>query len=65
VPQSVTESVVKLHADNPSVTDYQVVGGRGHSLTIDSGWREVATITLDWIARQEAALATAAPSGRA
>ncbi len=53
VPQSVTEAVVQLYADNPSTTDYQVVQGRGHSLTIDSGWRDVAALALDWIARQE------------
>jgi pimeloyl-ACP methyl ester carboxylesterase len=62
VPQSVTEAVMKLYADNPSVTDYQVVEGRGHSLTIDSGWRDVATTALDWIDRQEAGLLAGAPS---
>ena len=25
--------------------------GRGHSLTIDSGWQEVAQVCLDFIAR--------------
>jgi pimeloyl-ACP methyl ester carboxylesterase len=60
VPRSVTEAVVKLYADGPSSTDYEVVEGRGHSLTIDSGWRDVADVTLGWIARQEAGLATAA-----
>lgn len=55
VPQSVTEAVVKLYADNPSVTDYQRVPGRGHSLTIDSGWRDVADLTLRWIGSQEEA----------
>lgn len=54
VPQSVTEAVFKLYADNPSVTDYRVVEGRAHSLTIDSGWRGVAAVALEWIARQEA-----------
>src|SRR3954453_286428 len=65
VPQSVTEAVVKLYADNPSVTDYQVVDGRGHSLTIDSGWGDVADVALSWIARQEADFAASAPSGQA
>ena len=60
VPQSVTEAVVRLYADNASVTDYRVIDGRGHSLTIDSGWRDVAEVTLSWIARQEADLVTAA-----
>jgi pimeloyl-ACP methyl ester carboxylesterase len=65
VPQAVTEAVVKLYADNPSVTDYQQVDGRGHSLTIDSGWRDVAEMALSWIIRQEADLVASAPSGQA
>ena len=65
VPQSVTEAVVKLYADNPSTTDYQLLEGRGHSLTIDSRWLEVAEATLSWIAEQESALATAAPAAPA
>jgi pimeloyl-ACP methyl ester carboxylesterase len=62
VPLSVTEAVVRLYADNPSVTDYQQIDGRGHSLTMDSGWRDVADIALRWIASQESALGTAAPA---
>jgi pimeloyl-ACP methyl ester carboxylesterase len=65
VPQSVTDAVAKLYADNPSVTDYEQVDGRGHSLTIDSRWRDVADTTLSWIARQEADLVAPAPSGQA
>ncbi len=49
VPQSVTDAVHKLYADNPSTTDYHTFEGRGHSLTIDAGWTEVAAVTLDWI----------------
>ena len=60
VPRSVTEAVFKLYADNPSVTDYREVDGRGHSLTIDGGWRDVAELTLAWIAEQEPALLSAA-----
>ena len=52
VPQSVTEAVFKLYADNPSITDYKQIDGRGHSLTIDAGWRDVAAVTLEWIAQQ-------------
>jgi pimeloyl-ACP methyl ester carboxylesterase len=65
VPRSVTEAVVELYADNPSTTDYQVVEGRGHSLTIDAGWRDVAETTLGWIAGQESALAPRQPAGQA
>ncbi|GAA3558853.1 alpha/beta fold hydrolase [Microlunatus spumicola] len=62
VPRSVTEAVVKLYADNPSTTDYEVVEGRGHSLTIDAGWRDVAETTLGWIARQETGALAPAPA---
>jgi hypothetical protein len=31
------------------VTDYQEFPDRGHSLPIDSGWREVADATLTWL----------------
>ncbi len=53
VPQKVTEAVFKLYADNPSHTDYHRLDGRGHSLTMDSGWRDVADVALNWIARVE------------
>ena len=55
-PQSVTEAVFKLYAHNPSITDYKQLDGRGHSLTIDAGWQEVAAVTLEWIASQEPAM---------
>jgi pimeloyl-ACP methyl ester carboxylesterase len=60
VPRSVTEAVFRLYADNPSLTEYTELDGRGHSLTIDAGWRDVAELTLDWIAAQEPALVSAA-----
>lgn len=44
-----TSAVVKLYAGGPSVTDFKEFEGRGHSLTLDSGWRDVATASLDWI----------------
>ncbi|UUT34323.1 hypothetical protein [Microbacterium elymi] len=56
VPLKVTEAVVKLYADNPSRTDFVKVEGRGHSLTMDAGWRDVARLALDWIAEREPAL---------
>lgn len=55
VPRSVTEAVFRLYADNPSITDYRELEGRGHSLTIDSGWRDVADLTLDWLAERVSA----------
>ena len=57
VPESVTKAVFKLYADNPSSTEYHRFDGRGHSLTIDAGWPDVATVTLDWIAAHQPAIA--------
>ena len=34
-----------------STTEFHEMRGRGHSLTIDSGWQEVAQVCLDFIAR--------------
>ena len=36
-------------AGGTAVTDLQQFQGRGHSLTIDSGWKEVADATLKWL----------------
>ncbi|KAA9104992.1 alpha/beta fold hydrolase [Microbacterium rhizomatis] len=57
VPLKVTEAVVKLYADNPSRTDFVKVEGRGHSLTMDAGWPDVAAIALDWVGERAAELA--------
>ena len=37
--------------NNASVTEFVEVPGRGHSITIDSGWRPVAQLCLDFVAR--------------
>lgn len=53
VPASVTRAVKKLYADGtPSLTDYHEYDGRGHSLTIDSGWAEIAHDVLAWLEAQ-------------
>ena len=50
VPRAVTRAVAKLYADNTaSVTDYREYEGKGHSLTIDRGWVDVATDVLAWL----------------
>jgi hypothetical protein len=35
-----------------AVTDLTELPDRAHSLTIDSGWRDVADTTLTWLAKQ-------------
>ena len=49
VPESVSRAAYKLYRAAPSVTDYQVFPDRGHSLTVDSGWKEVANASLTWL----------------
>ena len=54
VPKSVTLEVAKMYEKSPdSVTEYHEFHGRGHSLTIDSGWRDVADVALAWLASQQ------------
>ncbi|HTH71731.1 MAG TPA: alpha/beta hydrolase [Candidatus Pristimantibacillus sp.] len=54
VPASVVRAQHKLYEKSSAVTDIQEFPDRGHSITIDSGWREVADATLDWIKRVSA-----------
>ncbi len=51
VPLAVVKAEYKLQQHNPGVTEFHEIPGRGHSLTIDHGWREVAEIALDFIAQ--------------
>ena len=49
VPVSVTRATLKQYRHSPAVTDLVEFPDRGHSLTIDSGWREVADSALTWL----------------
>jgi len=51
VPPAISHATVKLYRRSSAVTDFQQFAGRGHSLTIDNGWREVADAVLDWLRR--------------
>jgi pimeloyl-ACP methyl ester carboxylesterase len=50
VPLEVTKEVFGMYSTGPADTDFHVFEGRGHSLTIDGGWKDVAYVTLDWFA---------------
>jgi pimeloyl-ACP methyl ester carboxylesterase len=50
VPLKVTKEVVALYAKGPSETDFHEFEGKGHSLTIDNGWKDVADVALQWLA---------------
>jgi pimeloyl-ACP methyl ester carboxylesterase len=51
VPPAIAKASFKKERKNDGVTEYVEIPGRGHALTIDSGWRDVAQITLDFCRR--------------
>jgi pimeloyl-ACP methyl ester carboxylesterase len=51
VPWAIAHAAYKRQKQNPSVTEIARIPNRGHSLTIDSGWREVAQTALDFVKR--------------
>ncbi|MGA5506985.1 alpha/beta hydrolase [Streptomyces umbrinus] len=51
VPWALTNAAYKKQARNEAVTEIVEIPGRGHALTIDSGWREVADTALQFIQR--------------
>ncbi|WP_027345024.1 alpha/beta hydrolase [Hamadaea tsunoensis] len=53
VPEAITKATAKLYRDSAAVTDLIEFPDRGHSLTIDSGWRAVAEASLEWLDKQQ------------
>ncbi len=51
VPPSMSNAAFKKQQRNPGVTELAEMPNRGHSLTIDSGWREVADTALAFLKR--------------
>jgi pimeloyl-ACP methyl ester carboxylesterase len=51
VPWAIANASFKRQRLNPAVTELEKVPNRGHSLTIDSGWREVAERALAFVKR--------------
>jgi pimeloyl-ACP methyl ester carboxylesterase len=51
VPPAIAEASFKLQRRNPGVTEFVEMPDRGHALTIDDGWREVADKALNFIKR--------------
>ena len=51
VPPAIVESSYKLQSRNLGVTEFASIPNRGHSLIIDSGWREVADEALAFVER--------------
>jgi len=51
VPRAMSEAAYERQRKNAGITEFVEVPGRGHSLTIDSGWQEVARACLDFVRR--------------
>ena len=51
VPWSIANASFKKQKRNEGVTEIVEIPNRGHSLTIDSGWREVADTALAFVER--------------
>ena len=49
VPAAVSRSTRRLYHKSPAVTDLKEFPDRGHSLTVDSGWTDVAAAVLGWL----------------
>jgi non-heme chloroperoxidase len=51
VPWSIANASFKQQRHNEGVTEIVEMPNRGHALTIDSGWREVAETALAFVKR--------------
>src|SRR5215204_4099517 len=51
VPPAIVNASYKQQQDNPGLTEIEKIPGRGHALTIDSGWREIADKALAFVKR--------------
>jgi pimeloyl-ACP methyl ester carboxylesterase len=51
VPRAITKASFDKQKHNSNPTEFTEVPNRGHALTIDSGWREVADRALEFVKR--------------
>jgi pimeloyl-ACP methyl ester carboxylesterase len=51
VPWAIASASYQRHKRNPGVTEIKKMPSRGHSLTIDHGWQEVAQTALEFVRR--------------
>jgi non-heme chloroperoxidase len=51
VPWAIANASYKQQEHNEGVTEIVEIKGRGHALTIDKGWREVADTALSFVSR--------------
>jgi pimeloyl-ACP methyl ester carboxylesterase len=53
VPEAITKSTLRQYRHSHAINDLIEFPDRGHSLTIDHGWRDVASTCLDWLAQPD------------
>lgn len=53
VPAVVTRAAYSLYEASPAVTELLEFPDRGHSITLDHGWEEVADGVLSWLAAKD------------
>ena len=51
IPLSIARAAYKRQQHNEGVTELETIPNRGHSLTVDDGWREVAERALAFVKR--------------
>jgi non-heme chloroperoxidase len=51
VPPAIAKASYKRQKRNKGVTEFATIANRGHALTIDNGWREVADTALAFVKR--------------
>ena len=49
VPEVVARAAYNLYRNAKTVNEYKVFPDRGHSVTVDRGWKEVADASLAWL----------------
>jgi hypothetical protein len=48
-PPVLVKSTLRAYGKSNASTEYREFANRGHSLTIDSGWKELAEYILNWL----------------
>jgi hypothetical protein len=51
--EAITKSTLTQYRGSAAETDLVELADRGHSLTIDHGWRAVADECLSWLAKHD------------
>ena len=51
IPHAISHAAYKKQLRNEAVTEFVEIPGRGHALTIDDGWRDVAEVALAFVRR--------------